>query len=102
MTSVRIGQTGEVACGQLRRYEVDGVALCVAHAEDGKFYAVDDRCTHESVELSGGYLIGTEVECPMHGSRFDLITGEVCGLPADEPTKAYEVRVIGDHLVVEI
>lgn len=102
MTRIRIGARGDVAPGTLRRYELDGVALCVAHTKDGRFLAVDDRCTHEDVELSGGDLIGDEVECPLHGSLFDMTTGEVCGLPADKPTIAYAVDIVGEDLLVDI
>jgi 3-phenylpropionate/trans-cinnamate dioxygenase ferredoxin subunit len=82
--------------------EVDGKALCLAHVEGRGFFAVDDRCTHEDTELSGGDLDGVEIECPLHGSRFDVTTGEVRGLPADVPTNVYRVDIDGDEIFVEL
>src|SRR5207237_8266091 len=61
--------------------------ICLAHAEDGNFYAIDDICTHENFLLSGGELFGLDVECPQHGSRFNLKNGTVTSLPPVRPTK---------------
>ena len=102
MRRVCIGRASDVVPGSLRRYEFEGQAFCVARTNDGTFYALDDRCTHENVELSGGDLVGTEVECPAHGSLFDLVTGEVCGLPANKPTRAYDIGVVGDELLIDL
>ncbi|MGH8998795.1 MAG: non-heme iron oxygenase ferredoxin subunit [Acidimicrobiia bacterium] len=102
MTRHRVAGVGDIAPGELKRVEIGAVALCLAHVDDGSFCAVADECTHEQVELSGGYLDGDEVECPMHGARFDVFTGEVCGLPANEPVQAYAVEVVGDDVMVEL
>ena len=102
MTKVRLARTDDVLEGTLRRVEANGTAVCLAHVRGGGFYAVEDRCTHENVELSGGDLLGTEIECPLHGSLFDVKTGDVCGLPANEPLRTYEVTVVGDDLVVDL
>ena len=102
MPRVCIGRASVVVPGSLRRYEVEGQAFCVARTNDGMFYALDDRCTHENVELSGGELVGNEVECPAHGSLFDLVTGEVCGLPADKPTRVYDIGVVDDELFIDL
>jgi 3-phenylpropionate/trans-cinnamate dioxygenase ferredoxin subunit len=98
----RIASTGEIPAGCLKRIEVDGYALCLAHVAGGGFHAIEDRCTHEDVELSDGDLLGDEVECPMHGSLFNVVTGEVCGLPAEIPVKVYDVAVVDDELFVDL
>ncbi|MDQ1397220.1 MAG: 3-phenylpropionate/trans-cinnamate dioxygenase ferredoxin component [Acidimicrobiaceae bacterium] len=102
MARCRIACTGDVPAGGLARVEVDGQALCLAHVVGGGFHAIEDRCTHEDVELSEGELLGEEVECPMHGSLFNVITGDVCGLPAEIPVKVYDVDVVGDELFVDL
>jgi 3-phenylpropionate/trans-cinnamate dioxygenase ferredoxin subunit len=102
VTHVRIASSSEFEKGTMRRVEVNGFALCVARTDDGSFHAIDDRCTHENVELSDGYLIGSEVECPLHGSRFDITTGEVCGLPAELDVTVYPLTVEGDDLLAEL
>jgi 3-phenylpropionate/trans-cinnamate dioxygenase ferredoxin component len=88
--------------GSLRRIEVDGIPLCVARLDTGEVYAISDICSHEEIELSDGDLQGYEVECPAHGSRFDVRTGDVSGLPAEEPVKAYVVTVDGEDVYVEM
>jgi nitrite reductase/ring-hydroxylating ferredoxin subunit len=86
----------------LRQVSVDGRLICIACTEQGEVYAIDDRCSHEQTSLSGGDLIGTEVECPAHGSRFHVLTGEVTGAPADQPLATFPVVVDGDDVLVEL
>ena len=54
----RVAAVGELREGNVMRVEVDGHALCLARLADGRFFAIDDRCTHEDVELSDGDLDG--------------------------------------------
>ena len=80
----------------------DHTEICLAHAEDGNFYAINDVCTHENFLLSGGELFDLQVECPQHGSRFSLVTGKVTGLPAVMPAETYPVTVDGGEVYVEV
>jgi len=68
----------------------------------GEIYAIDDVCTHEGGPLSEGLIENDEVECPWHGARFKIATGEVCGAPAYENVVRYNVRVRGDDVEVEV
>lgn len=56
-------------------------------------YAIGDRCSHAEASLSEGEVFDTEVECPRHGSAFDLSTGEPLALPATKPVPVYDVKV---------
>ena len=94
--------TDEVPVGSLKAVLADDLELCLAHAEDGNFYAINDVCTHENFLLSGGELFDLDVECPQHGSRFNLKTGAVTGLPAVVPTQVYPVEVEGQDVYVEV
>ena len=76
--------------------------ICLVHADDGLFYAIEDRCSHEDYPLSEGELDGYTVECPRHGSRFDIRTGEVLNLPAILPVTAFHVDLINDEVVVDL
>lgn len=58
-----------------------------------KIYEIDAVCSHEDGPLEHGTLDGYEVECPWHGSKFDVRTGEVTNPPADTPQSVYEVKV---------
>ena len=69
---------------------------------DGELHAVDENCSHEEGPLSQGYLEGHEIECPVHGSRFDVRTGAVTGEPAVLPVEAFPVRVVGDDIEVDV
>ena len=102
MTKCRLADLDELRTGAVARIEVEGIPLCVARLESGEVYAISDICSHEQIDLSDGDLQGYEVECPAHGSRFDLRTGEVSGLPAEEPVAAYAVTVDGTDVFVEI
>jgi len=68
----------------------------------GEIYALDNACTHVGGPLSQGRVEEDEVECPWHGSRFDIRTGEVKTFPAREDVVTYRVRVTGDDVAVEI
>ena len=102
MARVRVAAAVEVPAGSLKAVTVDHTEICLAHAEDGEFYAINDVCTHENFLLSGGELFGLDVECPQHGSRFNLVTGKVTGLPAVIPAIAYPLTVEGQDIYVEL
>jgi 3-phenylpropionate/trans-cinnamate dioxygenase ferredoxin component len=86
----------------LKRVEVDGVPVCLVRLASGEIFAISDVCSHEDVELSDGDLDGEDVECPAHGSRFNVRTGEVSGLPAEDPVDTYSVRVADGQIFVEV
>jgi len=97
-----VASVDEVPIETLKAVMADDTEICLAHAEDGNFYAINDVCTHENFLLSGGELFELQVECPQHGSRFNLKTGAVTGLPAVIPTQVYPVEVEGDDVYVEL
>lgn len=102
MARYRVASVDELPAETLKRVDAGRTPVCLARAEDGKFYALDDICTHEEFYLSEGELWGMDVECPQHGSRFNLQTGKVTGLPAVIPAKTYPVAVEGQDVYVEV
>ena len=82
--------------------EVEDTPVCVARTEDGELYAINDICSHEEYSLSAGEIWDHSVECPIHGSRFDLRTGQPNALPAVEPVATYEVEIEGDDVYVSV
>ena len=86
----------------MKGVKIGDLELCIAHADDGEFYALNDVCTHEEFNLSDGELWGFDVECPQHGSRFDLRDGHVTGLPAVLATQTYPVTVEGADVYVDV
>ena len=81
--------------------EVEGNPIALFNL-GGEIYAIDNTCSHVGGPLSLGRVKNDEVECPWHGSRFDIKTGEVTGFPAREPATTYRVRITGDDVEVEI
>lgn len=102
MARCRVASTDELALDTMKRVVCEGVEICLAHAEDGEYYAINDICTHEEFNLSDGELWGLEVECPQHSSRFDLRDGHVTGLPAVIPAATYPVTVEGGDVYIEL
>lgn len=90
---IRICATEDIPKGTAISAEVEGTEIAVVHAEDGNFYAIRDECSHAAVPLSEGEIEGCTLECWLHGSRFDLRTGEPTGLPATEPVPVYPVEI---------
>ncbi len=84
----------ELSSGQARRFDVGGRRIALVRTDD-EFYAIDDRCSHEDYSLSEGevWVDEREIECPRHGSTFELRTGSVCSLPATQPVAVYEVEI---------
>jgi 3-phenylpropionate/trans-cinnamate dioxygenase ferredoxin subunit len=87
----------------MRAFVVGERRVLVAHIDDN-WYAVDDVCSHEYAELSEGWLEPEDctVECPLHGSRFDLRTGQPLSLPAYAPIAVYPVELRDDDVYVEL
>ena len=99
---IRICSTEDVPKGTATSADVDGTQIALVHGGDGEFYAVYDECSHAAVALSEGEVEGCTLECWLHGSRFDLRTGEPTGLPATEPVPVYPVEVRDGDIYVSL
>jgi 3-phenylpropionate/trans-cinnamate dioxygenase ferredoxin component len=82
----------DVAPGRSRRCVIDERAVLVCNV-GGDVYAIDDTCTHDRGPLGEGRLRGHLLECPRHGSRFDVRDGEPTTPPAIRPVATYPARV---------
>ena len=72
--------------------DVDGTDVAIFKL-DGKFYAIEDVCTHDGAEIASGELEGDEIICPRHGARFCVKTGAVKSAPAYEAVDTFPVRI---------
>jgi 3-phenylpropionate/trans-cinnamate dioxygenase ferredoxin subunit len=81
--------------------EYDGRRIMIVNLE-GILHAWDGTCTHEEADLSTGFLIGEEITCPLHLSRFNLLTGEAVNPPAEKPLTKYGVKVENGEIFVEL
>ncbi|MGQ9887416.1 MAG: non-heme iron oxygenase ferredoxin subunit [Aggregatilineales bacterium] len=93
--------TDEIKPGERMVFEV-GRHWVVVFNVDGNYYALRDLCTHDDGPLAEGQLDGCEIECPRHGARFDVRTGEVTAPPAVRPVPSYNVRVVGSEIQIEV
>jgi 3-phenylpropionate/trans-cinnamate dioxygenase ferredoxin component len=91
----------ELREGGTHRVVLDGVPVCLVRT-DGEVYAINDTCSHADVSLSEGEVEGLTIECWLHGSRFDLVTGRPTGLPATKPVPVYPVKIEGDDVLVDV
>ena len=98
---VRVCSVDDVAPETALAVEVDGTEVAIVRTGD-RFYAIADECSHAAVPLSEGDVEGCTLECYLHGSRFDLRTGEPLGLPATEPVPVFRCRVDGDDVLVDL
>jgi len=83
----------------MKRVDIGGRRILLANVE-GRLYAADDTCTHEEASLSTGFLKGELVKCPLHGSRFNVRTGEALEEPAEEKLRTYPVRLEGERILI--
>jgi 3-phenylpropionate/trans-cinnamate dioxygenase ferredoxin subunit len=92
--AVALCAVDELEPGQARRFDVDGYRIALVRIGDA-FHAIDDQCSHEDYSLAEGEVWADEceIECPHHGSTFDLTTGQPCSLPATQPVAVYPVQV---------
>ncbi len=103
MEYVTVARVGEIPEGEGRAFDVREVAVGVFNC-GGRFFAVSDICTHAHALLHEGSLdrVRCTIECPLHGSEFDLRTGEVFTRPATEAVATFPVRVDGDEIQVAL
>jgi 3-phenylpropionate/trans-cinnamate dioxygenase ferredoxin subunit len=91
---VRVAHVEELPENSMRCYEVHGREIALYNI-NGRYYATFAICTHEYANLTEGWIDPDEcsVECPLHGARFSIETGEVLALPAYTPLPVYPVKV---------
>jgi nitrite reductase/ring-hydroxylating ferredoxin subunit len=98
---VEVARTNEIEPGQLKHVEVEKKEILIANI-DGKFYSLDDRCSHMNASLAKGKVIGSNVVCPFHAAKFNIPTGGMVNpavmapLPMDQlpqQIKSYYERV---------
>lgn len=101
MTKTLVGKVSEIPAGTTKQVEFDDGSELLLCNVDGTIYAIDDVCTHDGGNLEQGVLDGCQIECPRHGARFDVRTGEALTLPAVLPVATYTVSQEGDEIYLE-
>jgi 3-phenylpropionate/trans-cinnamate dioxygenase ferredoxin subunit len=105
MSFERVCSFSEVPEDGSLRVELPDVDVAIVNF-DGQVFAIEDVCSHAEVALTDGEVEEFDgaptIECALHGSCFDLRTGEPTNLPATEPVPVYPVRVEGDDVYVDV
>ena len=98
---VRVCALDDVPMGGVLAVDVAGTDVAIVRTAD-EVFAIRDECSHAAIALSEGEIEDCEIECWLHGSRFDLRTGKPTGLPATEPVPVYPCRVEAGDITVDV
>jgi metal-sulfur cluster biosynthetic enzyme/nitrite reductase/ring-hydroxylating ferredoxin subunit len=98
---VRVADVTEIPDPGKTLVEVDGEMIALFHVE-GRFYAIDDVCTHDGGPLADGELRDHKIACPRHGAKFDIRTGAALTMPAVRATRAHDVKVEAGGVFVRL
>ena len=101
MDFVRVAKASDIPDPGKQIVEVEDRLVVIFHV-GGKFYALDDVCTHDGGTLGEGELNGFCIACPRHGAQFDIRDGRAVTMPATRGTGAHEVKVEGDDVLVRL
>ena len=103
-TTISVCKLADLPAGEMRLVEADGRKIGVFHTSDGGLYAIEDRCSHDDGPLAEGEFDpgACTVECPRHGSLFDLTTGRPKTLPAYAPVRTFPVTIEDDTITLEV
>jgi 3-phenylpropionate/trans-cinnamate dioxygenase ferredoxin subunit len=99
MAWIDAGLTENLSDGQAKSLPVGRRMIAVVRSGTD-FFAIEDICTHDGAQLTGGDIEGAEIICPRHGARFCLRTGEALTPPAYEPVRVFETKIESGHLWV--
>ena len=94
-----VATTADIGPGEVFVSYVEGTPVAVCNV-DGKYYAVQDACSHDGASFDQSALDGNEIFCPRHGAVFDVTNGDVLGPPASAPIGTFPVRVNGQTIEV--
>lgn len=96
-----VARADELGIDQMKLVHVGDRRIVLARTEHG-YVAFDDRCTHKGGSLADGVLICGTVECPWHGSQFDVCSGSVRSGPARDGIATYQVEQRGDDVQITL
>ena len=99
MKWIDVGPTADLQDGEAISIPVGRRMIAVVRTGE-QYFAIEDVCTHDGAELTGGDIEGTEIICPRHGARFCLRTGQALSPPAYEPVRVFETKVSDGRLWV--
>ena len=97
---VKVATIDELTSGERKLIDFEEVTVAIFNI-NGKFYCIEDVCTHDGGPVAEGNLDGHKIECPRHGALFDVRDGSVLSMPAVVPVPTYQVKIEGDDIFIE-
>jgi len=101
MSLTKLCKADDVRGGEMKQCQIDDIEVLVVNL-NYQFFCLEARCTHAGAPLSDGELNGKILNCPWHGSQFDVTDGRVLLGPAEQSLKVYPVKVVDGDLYIEI
>ncbi len=98
---IKVAHVNDVSPGRVKQVEAQGKQVVLANV-NGEFHAIENLCTHDNGPLGEGELEGELIECPRHGARFNVKTGQAVVFPAVVPVRTFPVKVTGTDVFVQI
>ena len=96
---VKVADLSEIPPGDMKAVDLGEDQILLVNVA-GALHACDDICSHSYASLSEGDLDGREIQCPLHGAIFNVVTGAVITPPATEPLRTFQVRIEGNDVLV--
>ena len=96
-----VAATDEIEDEDVIQVQAGGLVLAIYNL-GGSFFATTDVCSHAGACLSDGFVIGEEIECPLHQGRFHIPSGDARGAPASEPLAVYPVKAENGRVYVKV
>lgn len=97
----KVATVDDVDDGDVKKVRVEGLVLALFNL-GGEFFALHHLCTHEEVSLVDGFVVGEEIECPLHAGRFDIRTGKATSAPCTVDARTYPVEVRDQDIFVGV
>ena len=98
---IKVGTITDIPPGTIKKHVVGDREILLCNV-DGEIFAIDNLCTHDDGSLDDGEVIGCEIECPRHGARFDVRTGEALVPPAVMPVDTFDVNIEGSEIYIAL
>lgn len=99
---VEVAQVAEFEATDRKLVDLGGLNQIGLFKVNGEFFAVSAWCSHQKTSIVHGDITGHEIECPLHGARFDLRNGRHTCLPAVRPIASYPVRIDSGRIYVKV
>ena len=98
MNSIRVASVEDISPGKGLKVKVKDFYVAIFY-HNGSYYAIQNRCPHQSADLADGYLRGGQVYCPMHNWAFDIKTGAF-GFNPNQRLRTYPVEIVNNEIFI--